>query len=328
MDVVVLGFDACLSAGYLGAADMLKLSAAMIAKYGNEEPFEVVTASADGAPIVDSSGRRLAADRSLAEVSSAQAVIVPGYLTDRDDDAYFASETIAALAGWLRRQHALGARICGSCSGVFLLGEAGLLDERRCTTTWWRHDELRSRYPRAEAVWGAPLIEDGRIATSGGPLSWIDLCLFVVRALRGVEAAKIAADFAVIDTAPATRAAYVPASHVAAANPFLLAAEHAVRQAGETAITVQGLARTLGASERTLNRRLKALSGESPREFINRIRFEIARTLLETTACSVKQLAASSGYADEAGFRRAFYRHSGMTPGAYRARARQTNRTP
>lgn len=327
MDVVVIGFDACLSAGYLGAADMLKLSAAMITKYGNEEPFDVVTASADGSPIIDSSGRRLAADRSLAEVSSAQAVIVPGYLTDRDD-AYLASEPVAAIAGWLRRQHALGARICGSCSGVFLLGEAGLLDERRCTTTWWRHDELRSRYPRAEAVWGAPLIEDRRIATSGGPLSWIDLCLFVVRALRGVEAAKIAADFAVIDTAPATRAAYMPASHVAAANPFLLAAEHAVRQAGESAITVQGLARTLGASERTLNRRLKALSGESPREFINRIRFEIARTLLETTACPVKQLAATSGYADEAAFRRAFYRHSGMTPGAYRARARRTNREP
>ncbi|MGJ0533136.1 helix-turn-helix domain-containing protein [Methylocystis sp.] len=79
-----------------------------------------------------------------------------------------------------------------------------------------------------------------------------------------------------------------------------------------------GLARALGASVRTLHRYLQRASGETPKHFIERIRFEAARTQLETTAHTVKRLAASAGYADEASFRRAFSRYSGMTPSAYR----------
>jgi AraC-like DNA-binding protein len=74
-------------------------------------------------------------------------------------------------------------------------------------------------------------------------------------------------------------------------------------------------------SPRTLHRRLKAATGESPRDFIDRIRFEATKALLATGAYPVKQLAARAGYADEASFRRAFLRRAGMTPGAYRARA-------
>jgi transcriptional regulator GlxA family with amidase domain len=227
--------------------------------------------------------------------------------------------SFGAAAAWLRRQHALGAIVAGSCNGVFLLGEAGLLDGRRCTTTWWRHNELKSRYPRADAAWGASLIEDGRVVTAGGPLSWIDLTLHVIRALLGPEAAKKAADFTVVDTVPSTQAIYVPPGHLSASNPFLLEAEHIVRQAGDAPLTSIELARALGVSERTLHRRLKEASGETPKHFLDRVRFDMARMLLETTRNSVKQLAAASGYADETSFRRAFRRYSGMTPGAYRS---------
>jgi len=325
MEIVVLGFNGCLGAGFVGSVDMLKLSGDMISRDGGAPPFKVSTASVDGESFEDCGGRRLSVEKSVAAIAASTAIIVPGYLSD-DGDRFLSTPSVAALASWLRRQYALGALACGSCSGVFLLGEAGLLDGRRCTTTWWRHDELKSRYPRADAIWGAPLIEDRRLVTAAGPLSWIDLCLHVIRALCGADAAKRAADFAVVDTAPSTRSVYVPPGHLAASNPFLLEAEHAVRQNGEDIVTVRDLARALATSERTLSRRLKQASGESPKQFIDRVRFETARTLLETTACSLKQLAASSGYSDPASFRRAFYRHSGMTPGAYRSRTRNVRK--
>lgn len=325
MEVIVLGYDGCLGAGLIGAVDMLKLAWLTISKDQNREPISVSTASFDGQPIQDSSGRRLKVDGSVT-ADAASAVIVPGYLSD-DGDRFLGAASIAAAAAWLRRQHALGALVCGSCSGVFLLGEAGLLDGRRCTTTWWRHDELRDRYPRADAQWGAPLLEDSRVVTAGGPLSWIDLCLHVIRALYGASAAKIAADFTVVDTVPSTQSTYVPPGHLAASDPFLLKAEHIIRQAGDAPLTVLGLARGLGTSVRTLHRHLERASGETPKRFIERVRFEAARTLLETTTHSVKRLAASAGYADEASFRRAFSRYSGMTPGAYRrwAQARKNS---
>jgi transcriptional regulator GlxA family with amidase domain len=324
MKIVVAGFNGCLGAGFVGSVDMLKLSSQIISKEAKCQPFKTVTASFKGKPFQDSSGRLLNVDNDMTTVTGLRAILVPGYLCD-DNAAYLSTAEIATMASWLRRQHAMGALICASCSGVFILGEAGLLDRRRCTTTWWRHDELKARYPKAEAIWGAPLIEDQRVVTSGGPLSWIDLCLQIIRSLCGDEAAKIAADFAVVDTAPSTRSVYVPLGHLSAANPFLLEAEHAVRVAGEEPVTAQDLARTLRTSDRTLNRRLKEATGETPKQFIDRVRFETARMLLETTNSSVKQLALNSGYSDPASFRRAFYRYSGMTPAAYRRNRGRAN---
>ena len=324
MEIVVLGFNGCLGAGFVGSVDMLKLGSQIISREGRYQPFKILTASFNGKPFEDSSGRLFNVETDIAALTGLTAILVPGYLCD-DNAEYLSTREIANLAAWIRRQRAMGALVCASCSGVFILGEAGLLDGRRCTTTWWRHDELKARYPRADAIWSAPLIEDQGIVTSGGPLSWIDLCLHIIRSLCGDDAAKLAADFAVVDTAPSTRTVYVPLSHLSAANAFLLEAEHAVRVAGEESVTAQDLARTLGTSDRTLNRRLKEATGETPKQFVDRVRFETARMLLETTNFPVKQLAANSGYSDVASFRRAFYRYSGMTPAAYRRNRGRAN---
>jgi transcriptional regulator GlxA family with amidase domain len=324
MDIVVLAYDGVLGSGLVGAVDILSLGRRLIAKKGAEDPFRVIVASSQGAPIVDGAGRRFEADAAFESIAACAAIIVPGYICDSGGSLPI-TPALGAASAWLRRQHSRGAIVCGSCNGAFLLGEAGLLDGRRCTTTWWRHEELKQRYPRAIAAWGAPMIDDHRVVTAGGPLSWIDLSLYVIRTLCGPEAAKTAADFTVVDTVPSTQTIYVPPGHLAASNPFLLEAERLVRQAGEAAMTAQDLARVLGTSERTLHRRLKDASGETPKGFIDRVRFETARLLLETSVTSVKQLAAASGYSDETSFRRAFQRYSGMTPGAYRswAKARQ-----
>ena len=85
------------------------------------------------------------------------------------------------------------------------------------------------------------------------------------------------------------------------------------------------LAHALSTSERTLHRKLKQACGESPKGFIDRVRVETARTLLETSGKSVKELAGSAGFVDEASFRRTFRRYAGMAPGAYRVLARARN---
>jgi transcriptional regulator GlxA family with amidase domain len=321
MEVVILGYRNCIGSAFLGAYDLLSMSLRMLTKPGKPPPFDVVTASFSGEAFEDGAHRRLDVDRGLESIKSCDAVIVPAYICDGTNRVELSSE-IGAVAAWLRRQHAQGATVCGSCNGVFILGEAGLLDRRRCTTTWWRHDDLKGNYPRAQVEWGASLIEDSRVVTAGGPLSWIDLSLHVIRTLCGGEAAKKAADFTVVDTTPSTQAVYIPPGHLAASNQFLLEAEHVVRHAGNSSLTARQLALALKSSERTLHRRLKEISGETPKGFIDRVRFEATRTLLETTKHSVKELAETSGYADATSFRRAFQRYSGMTPGAYRTWAR------
>ena len=186
--------------------------------------------------------------------------------------------------------------------------------------------------PEIDAAWGARLIEDRRVVTAAGPLSWIDVALHVVRELCGVDAARIAAEFTLGEAAPFKGAQLGPTVYNATglnegAGAFLSDAERIVRQSNSS-MSAQELARALSTSERTLHRRLKLASGESPKTFIDRIRVETARMLLETSAKPVKELAASAGFADEASFRRAFRRFAGMAPSAYRvwARARSQNK--
>jgi PAS domain S-box-containing protein len=323
--IVVAGISGCLGAAFVGLTDTLAIARQAIAHAtGEEPPFLMVTASADGGSIIDGSGRSFPVDTSFEEVSNCDAILTPGF---RGDDAGHppGMAHLAGVAAWMRRQHSRGALVCSTGTGAFLLGEAGLLDGRRCTTSRRSIDELKRRYPRADIARGAPLIEDRRVVTTGAPLSWIDLALYCIRTFCGEQAARLAADVIVLDGASSEQAAYKPEGYFAGSNPFLLEAERIVRQAGDKPLSAVDLAHALSTSERTLHRKLKQACGESPKGFIDRVRVETARTLLETSGKSVKELAGSAGFVDEASFRRTFRRYAGMAPGAYRVLARARN---
>ena len=159
-----------------------------------------------------------------------------------------------------------------------------------------------------------------RIVCAAGPMSWVDLLLRLIEMVEGTETAKICADYAVIDTAQRTQAAFLPLGYMLKQDPLLIRADMLVRRAGKSSMTVRRLANSLGLSERTLNRRFIELTHEPPQDFIMRRRIEHARTLLETTAQSIKAIAHSIGYEDESSFRKAFRKLTLMSPQAYRAR--------
>ncbi|XSG82098.1 MAG: GlxA family transcriptional regulator [Methyloligella sp. ZOD6] len=318
MRIVILAADSSLPSAFIGLMDVLTLAQWALAEQGFDN-FDLVSASMDGKPVKDRRGSEICVDTSLDQIKSCEAVVIPGFIPNSDRRPP-KMEELAPVASWVRARHAYGALICGSCSGVFLVAEAGLLDGRRCTTTWWLHDELKRRYPSTEPLWASPLIEQDRIATAGGPLSWIDLALHTLRRLCGAEAARVAADFAVVDSAPSVSTAYSPIGHLSRGGSLLLEAERAVRHAGSSSIRTRELARHLAISERTLHRKLSEATGESPKRFIDRVRIETARVLLASDRRSIKEISASVGYQDESSFRRSFKRFVGTTPAAYRSR--------
>ena len=168
--IVIIASPGCLASGYTGLADMFSLAGRAISAARKEpSPFDIMTASPDGRPVTDGSGRLLTADAALADIKSCDAVLIPGFVPDASNTPPQLGK-LGSIASWIRQQYVHGALACGSCSGVFMLGEAGLLNGRKCTTTWWLYDELKRRYPRANAIWGNALTEDNRIVTAGGPL--------------------------------------------------------------------------------------------------------------------------------------------------------------
>jgi len=278
--------------------------------------LETQVVSPDGKPVLDPTGKLIHVDAAFQAADTYDAVIIAGMALG-DDGLPPLTESVRQTSKWLEQCHNSGAWIAGACAGTFVLGEAGLLNGRRCTTTWWLHHAFKRRFPKANVAWGAAVEEEDRIVTTGGPLSWIDIALHMIRRLAGKEIAKLAAAIAVADTQPLPQAVYAPRGFVNTSDPITLRAEQIVRHT-KPDITAEELAAALNLSERTLHRRLKDLLSESPKSFITRVRIETACMLLDIPGASVKQVASQCGYADEASFRRAFARQMGMSPINYK----------
>jgi transcriptional regulator GlxA family with amidase domain len=319
MNITILALEGCMPSAVIGIADMIAIANTAIRRRGGDVRLKCRTVSLDGRDVSTVRGQKLAVDGGIGDAAVHDAIIVTGFLVNLETFADRIKK-FSKAAAWLRRRHANGSIVSGFCTGVFILAEAGLLNGRRATTTWWLQSELKQCYPRVDLALDAVVTETDNVVCAAGPMSWIDLVLRLIEMAAGAETARICADFAVLDTGHRTQAVYMPQGYLLKRDPWLVEAEMIVRRFNPRQITVRKLAAALGSSERTLHRRIKALAGESPQSFIGRIRIEMARTLLETTARSVKDIANSSGYRDESSFRKAFRKRVSMNPRDYRSK--------
>ncbi|WP_445361774.1 GlxA family transcriptional regulator [Microbulbifer sp. EKSA005] len=323
--IVILSMPGVLPSALAGVQDMFALGGLRLSEsqhsldpaYQQSWSPEILVASSDGADIIDGQGRYFAVSHGVSQISSCEAVIVPGFMPNQfgvPPEKLLDQPTCE----WLRTQYRRGAIIAGSCSGVLALGEAGLLNGRQCTTTWWLHNELKSRFSNACPLWASGLLVDQNIVTAGGPLSWVDVTLQVIKMLAGDEVATKVADLAVVDSHPRSQTLHVPKGYQVSKEQFLVDAENVVRQYFGQQLSSQLLAKELSISERTLHRRLKQLTGQAPKQFIDSVRMEYARSLLLNPANKVSSVAQELGYSDDAVFRRVFKLHVGMSPSQFR----------
>ncbi len=319
MKLAVLLLEGCMESAVIGVADLLGLANFVMRRLGKETRFQFETLSPDGKPVRTSRGTHFTVDAGLSGTKSYDAIIVPGHLSGTEPIRRQGKQ-FASAAAWLRRQHSGGCVIGAFCSGVFLLAEAGLLDNRRATTTWWLQTYLKENFPAVDLAGDAVVTSDDRIVCAAGPMSWVDLLLRLIEMVDGPEAARTCADYAVVDTADRTQAIYLPLGYLQQRDPLLTKADVLVRRARKRPMTVQRLAVELGLSERTLHRRFMELTDASPQEFILRRRMESARLLLETTTQSIKAVARAVGYEDDSSFRKAFRKLTAITPQQYRVR--------
>ena len=268
--------------------------------------------SLDGKPVTTASGFQLTPHGGLDPVEEADLVVVPAHP--------LGTQAPAEMRDALRRAAERGAYVLSVCSGAFLLGEAGLLDGRRCTTHWRHADELARRYPAAKVEPNALYVEDGSLLTSAGTAAGIDLCLHLVRKVHGsAVATALARRMVVPPQRDGGQAQYVetpvPAAPEAPTLEPLLAwlVEHL-----DEPVTVESLAQRAHMSPRTFARRFRAETGTTPHDWLTGQRVLLARQLLEDTDLSVDTVAARSGFGDAAMLRHHFTRRLGASPQAYR----------
>ena len=228
----------------------------------------------------------------------------------------------------LRRAHERGAWVLSVCTGAFVLGEAGLLDGRRCTTHWRHTERLGQSYPQAVLDPDVLYVQDGKVVTSAGTAAGIDACLHVVREEHGAAVAgTIARRMVVPPHRDGGQAQFIhqPVPECADegfAPVVTWALEHL-----EEDLPVSRLARRAQMSERTFARRFRAATGVSPAAWVNAQRLDRARELLEGSDLPVEQVARRSGFGSSAVLREHFAR-IGTSPTAYRRTFGGGSRTP
>jgi transcriptional regulator GlxA family with amidase domain len=218
----------------------------------------------------------------------------------------------------LRAAHDRGAWVMSICSGTFALGEAGLLDGRRCTTHWMYADDLQRRYPTAEVDPAVLYVEDRGVISSAGTAAGIDACLHLIRRELGArDAAAVARRMVVPPHRDGGQAQYVDTPLPCDADTLapLLAwmTEHL-----DAELTVPDLAARALMSERTFARRFRAETGTTPAAWVTRQRLVRAQEMLEQTSAGVDEIARRSGFGSAAILRHHFARVLGTSPQAYR----------
>jgi transcriptional regulator GlxA family with amidase domain len=176
-----------------------------------------------------------------------------------------------------------------------LLAASGILDGGRATTTWWLSPLFRERFPRVALDESRMIVESSRVVTAGAALAHVDLALWLVRR-RSPALAESVARHLVFDARP-SQAAYVMPDHLMHADPVVERFEQwARRHLADFALAEA--ARHVGASERTLERRIRAVLGKTPLSYVQDLRVEVAVHRLRTTKESIDEIASTVGYGD------------------------------
>ena len=317
--VAILAFDGCHASGVIGPLDLLHMANVVAARPapGAPPPFATKVLSPNGAPVRTANGNDLPVDGGL-RGATAEIVMVPGIAMIEPEALHVALTHLEPVSQWLAARYAEGAWLAAACTGPFLLAQAGLLNGHTATTTTWFAELFEQRYPAVKLDATAALAESDRLLTSGGAFSYIDLTLHLIERTAGRELARALARFVVLDNRRQTHSAELIPHHVSHHDPLIFKAEKWMRAQLRTDITIADIARHVAVSSRTLVRRFKEHTGESPSAYLQRLRVEASKALLASTNYRIEQIPARVGYQDESAFRRLFKKNVGVSPREYR----------
>jgi transcriptional regulator GlxA family with amidase domain len=316
MDVCVLIFKGCTSLSAIGPMELLWTAGRMM---GPEPFFNVKLVSAATNPLMSPNGLPIHCHATIKEVTKADLVIIPAF----DGDILAQLGANGAAAPWVRAMYDGGADVASICTGAFVLAEAGLLDGKTATTHWIAQDLFRSRYPRVRILSEQIVVDHGRVCTSGGATSFLTLTAYLVEKYCGAEAARQMSKVFLIDMNKGPQTAYaIFSTQKNHTDREILEAQEMVEHQGSRELSVVELASRVNMSTRNFIRRFKAATGNTPIEYMQRVRVEAAKHALESGSEPVDSVATRSGYEDVGSFRSVFKRVTGVSPTEYRKRYR------
>ena len=224
---------------------------------------------------------------------------------------------------FLRQALERSRRIASTCTGAFVLAEAGLLDGRRATTHWHRARELQARFPKVKVEEDRIFIIDGPVWTSAGMTAGIDLALAMIEKDFGADIARaVARQLVVYHRRAGGQSQFSALLELEPKSDRIQRALAYAKRNLATPLTVRQLAEAAHLSPRQFSRAFHAETGQSPAKAVENLRLEAARLMMEQSRHPIEVIARQTGFADRDRMRRAFLRAFGQPPQVIRRNAR------
>jgi len=319
--IIGLAFDGCQASGLTAPFDVFNVVNSTW-RHQREEDSDLYHCSLithNGEPFQCSNGMRMMADYSLADAPKPDLILIPGIHHLNSRSLLTNLKNLNKELTWLQQQIDQGVPVAANCSGVFMLAETGVLDNRDATTSWWLGGLFRKRYPQVNHIADRLLTEDGNTYTTGSMSANIGVMLKVVEQQVGRQLAQSAAKTMLIDASQSYASPYLfMQEQTEHQDSLVLAVESQLQRDIAKKINLEELATKHAVSVRTLSRRFKKANGVGLSDYLQRLRLEQTKLLLETTSLTIEQIVERVGYSSQSSLRRLFQKELGLSPREYR----------
>ncbi|MBI5589929.1 MAG: GlxA family transcriptional regulator [Deltaproteobacteria bacterium] len=315
--VAILAMQNSMAFSIISPMDVFSLAGVMWNFFHDQEftPFfDVRLVTSTGKPFKCLNGVRMVPDGSIHDVQETDLVVVSSI---KDIEKTMSREH--EVVGWLKDRYREGAHIATICTGAFVLAETGLLDGKTATTHWAFADQFKKRYPKIELKAERLITDEGDLFCSGGYSAAIDLSLYLVEKYCGHEMALQSSKSLIADMNRTSQAPYAMFQYRKDhGDDHIITVQEWIENDFDKNLNYDDLAHKIGLSRRTLVRRFKTATGETPLTYQQNIRIEAAKRFLEKGIRSFDEITYKVGYEDSSTFRKIFSKRTGLLPKEYR----------
>ena len=322
--IAVLALPRCHASGIHGVMDFFATAnfCAQVPGEKQEALFDCQIITADNQPVQGYSGALVTptvdydafAPDVMVVGSGVEAISSPHRV-----DQYL--EQTRPVHGWLWAVLERGGLLASVCTGSLVLAEAGVLQGQVATTHWRAAMTFRQRYPDVRLEVDQLLVDNGQVICAGGATAFVDLCLYLVERLASAAVALACSKLLVLDHRRVEQTPYMSLyGHRAHPDDSVHKAQDWLEQHFAEPVTIDEVAAVAGLGDRTFKRRFKEATGENPLAYLQQLRVEAAKHLLESSREQTSQIIWKVGYEDASSFRRLFKRTVGCTMEQYRKR--------
>jgi transcriptional regulator GlxA family with amidase domain len=253
----------------------------------------------------------------ISRIAKTDLIIIPAVPSDFSKTV----KKYGELLSWLAHQYDKGAAVASICTGAFMLATTGLLDGKSCSTHWIVADSFRQMFPQVNLVADKIITDEGRIYTNGGAFSFLNLLLYLIEKYFDRQTAIYCSKHFQIDIDRHSQSAFsIFTGQKNHGDDVVRKAQESIEKKFSEKISVEALSSEFSLSRRNFDRRFIKATGNTPIEYLQRVKVEAAKKAFETSRKTIQEVMFNVGYSDVKAFRETFRKITGLSPLAYRNR--------